>query len=168
MLRIFLALLFLSITAASPTRAQSADPADGVRQSIDALFDAMRAGDSTAVREVFAEGATLETAQSADDGSETGPTVRSTPIARFAEAVGQPKEQVWDERIWDVEIRVDGPMASAWVPYAFYLGETLQHCGVNAIQFVRHADGWKMLHLIDTRTPAEACDLPASVTNPEG
>ena len=166
MLRLLLTLLLLSVV---PAHAQPAEPEEAsaaVRQSIDALFDAMRAGDSTGVRQVFADGATLETALSDADGSEAT-TVRSTPVAQFAEAVGQPKEQVWDERVWDVEIRVDDPMASAWVPYAFYLGDTLQHCGVNAIQFVRHADGWKILHLIDTRTPSEACDLPDSVVNPE-
>ena len=158
-----LPLLFL---LAAPVSAQphSSDEAVEVQASITALFDAMRAGDSTGVRQVFAEGATLQTAVPAPDSvrEATG----SGSVAAFADAVGRPKDRIWDERIWDVEIRVDGPMASAWVPYAFYLGDDLQHCGVNAIQLIRQAGGWKLLHLVDTRTPAAECDVPEAVARP--
>jgi len=128
-----------------------------VRATIDALFDGMRAGDSSAVRAVFHENARLHTALGPSDST----AVRATPIDQFVTAVGQPHEKVWDERIWDVEVRVDGPLASAWVPYAFYHGETLSHCGVNAMQFVRQADGWKLLQITDTRR--QECDVPPDV-----
>jgi len=141
-----------------------------VRATIDRLFDAMRQGDSTGVRVVFAEGATLQTVEGREKESGESPeaVVRSTPVPGFAEAVGQPREEAWDERIWDVVIRIDGDLAAAWVPYAFYLGSALQHCGVNAMQLVRYPEGWKILHLTDTRTPAEDCSIPASVRKEAG
>lgn len=58
---------------------------------------------------------------------------------------------MWDEQTSDVEIRVDGPMASAWVPYVFYRGDTLSHCGVNAIEFARTKGQWTIVHRVDTR-----------------
>lgn len=140
-----------------PSPPTSPDSEQEVRATIEALFDAMRAGDSSAVRETFVEEARLQTAMGADET----PSVQSTSIERFAEAVGQPRDEVWDERTWDVEVQVDGPLASAWVPYAFYLGEELSHCGVNAIQLVHQADGWRILQITDTRR--EECDVPEDV-----
>jgi hypothetical protein len=169
-------LLLVGSFVAHPVRAQSpnAPSSDAqkaqVRATIDRLFDAMRQGDSTGVRAVFAEGATLHTVGGTENASGESPEtlVRSTPVPGFAEAVGQPREEAWDERIWDVVIRIDGDLAAAWVPYAFYLGPALQHCGVNAMQLVRHPEGWKILHLTDTRTPAEDCSMPASVRKEAG
>jgi len=155
-----LSLLFATSLLASAAPAQdtaASSPEDAVRATIVALFDGMRAGDSTAVRAVFHEDARLHTALGPSDTS----AVRETPIDGFVEAVGQPREKVWDERIWDVEIQVDGSLASAWVPYVFYVGEERSHCGVNAMQFVRHADGWKILQVTDTRR--QACDVPDRV-----
>lgn len=160
-------LLLLVITGAvmaSPAVAQIDSSSSSVRNdeqevraTIDALFDGMRAGDSTAVRSVFAEAARLQTALGPADTT----SVQTTSIDRFVDAVGQPREEVWDERIWDVEVRVEGPLASAWVPYAFYLGDELSHCGVNAVQLVQEADGWKILQLTDIRR--EDCAIPEEV-----
>jgi hypothetical protein len=159
-------LLFVATTGllATPARAQPTPPeppaqpdVQAVRATIDALFDGMRAGDSAAVRAVFHENARLHTALGPSDST----AVRATPIDQFVAAVGEPHEKVWDERIWDVNIRVDGPLASAWVPYAFYHGKTLSHCGVNAMQFVRQADGWRLLQLTDTRR--QECAVPSDV-----
>lgn len=140
-----------------PSSPAAPDIEQEVRATIEALFDAMRAGDSSAVRETFVEEARLQTALEPDET----PSVQSTSIDRFVEAVGQPRDEVWDERTWDVEVQVDGPLASAWVPYAFYRGEELSHCGVNAIQLVQQPDGWRILQITDTRR--EECEVPEDV-----
>jgi hypothetical protein len=159
-------LLFVAVTGVlavtvhaqpNPPEPPARPDAQAVRATIDALFDGMRAGDSAAVRTVFHPNARLHTALGPTDST----AVRATSIDAFAKAVGQPREKVWDERIWDVEIRIDGPLASAWVPYVFYLGDKRSHCGVNAVQLVRRSDGWKILQLTDTRRPE--CDVPADV-----
>lgn len=141
--------------ASIPAVLDQISPEDSVRATIRALFDGMRAGDSTAVRRVFHPDARLMTATAED--------VRMTDIGQFVEAVGRPRDEVWDERTYDFRVRVDGPMASAWVPYAFYRGDTFSHCGVNAVQFARSDGQWRILHLVDTRR--SECDLPAPVTN---
>ena len=153
-----LVLVLLGLSCSSVV-AQPATTTDGQgpRAVLNTLFDGMRAGDSAAVRAVFHPEARLHTALGPADTA----AVRATSVDAFAEAVGQPRERSWDERIWDVEIRTDGPLAHAWVPYAFYVGEDLSHCGVNAVQFVQTSDGWRILQLTDTRR--SDCNVPPEV-----
>jgi hypothetical protein len=87
------------------------------------------------------------------------PVLQPGSVDGFVKAVGTPHEQVWDEHIWDVEIRVDDRLAIAWMQYAFVLGETLSHCGVNTFQFFNDTDGWRIVNLLDTRRK-EGCTLP--------
>ena len=54
-------------------------------------------------------------------------------------------------------VHIDGHMATAWTPYAFYLGGDLSHCGVNAFQLFNGKDGWKIIRITDTRR-REGCE----------
>lgn len=138
--------------------AQSQSPETAVRAVIDSLFDAMRAGDGPAVENLFHDSATLNSIGE----REGSPFMRSSQASDFVSAVGSPHDEVWDERIWDVEIKVDGRMASAWVPYAFYLGENFSHCGVNTITLYNGEDGWKIASITDTRRRTD-CGIPPEV-----
>jgi hypothetical protein len=159
-------LLIVVVTGllATAVRAQPDPPApparndaQAVRATLDRLFDGMRAGDSAAVRAVFHPEARLHTVLGPSDTA----AVQLRSVDEFVAAVGAPREKQWDERIWDVEVRMDGPLASAWAPYAFYLGDELSHCGVDVAQLVRHEGRWKILQLSYTRRPD--CDVPAEV-----
>lgn len=132
---------------------------EAVRKVIDDLFDAMRAGDGEKVSSLFVEGAILQSAMTDREGN---PRLGNTPMSKFAEAVGQPHDQVWDERIWNVDIKIDGRLASAWMNFAFYLGDTFSHCGVNSVQLFKGSEGWKMMYLADTRQKA-TCKIPEEI-----
>ena len=144
---------------AQPTPPEPPDSPErqAVRATIDALFDGMRAGDSAAVRGLFASGAHIRSL----DVGENDPGVEARTADAFAGTVGQPRDVVWDERVWDVEIRVDGPVAAAWMPYVFYLGDDRSHCGTNALHLVRPDGEWRIQHITYTRR--EDCDVPADV-----
>lgn len=143
--------LVLVAGPAGPVAAQnpaaSANPEAEVRAVIARLFDGMRAGDSTAVRSVFHPEARLQSA-GARDGR---PVLRTDPVGDFVRAVGTPHAEVWDERISGLEVRIDGPLATAWMRYRFHLGERFSHCGVNAVQLFRDESGWRIIQLADTR-----------------
>ncbi len=136
----------------------STEDQQAVRATVDALFDAMRAADGSGVTGVFAEDARLMTAMNRDGK----PMVNNTPIDRFAASVGSAAAGALDERIWNVMVHVNGNLATAWVPYAFYHNEKFSHCGVNAMQLVKAEGGWKILQLTDTRQ-REGCDIPEDV-----
>lgn len=153
-MRYRLMMLLLVAAACAPVRgphAASGAPEPAAREEIvrvlDTMFDAMRAGDGATLRRVFHPDARLVSFPA--ESSISAP--RATSISDFIAAVGAPRDEVWDERIWDVRIEIDGPLATAWMQYAFHLDEVLSHCGVNAMQLYRSEDGWKVMHVADTR-----------------
>lgn len=160
MKRVPTTLLLLAATlAAAPLRAQADDEAD-VRAAITALFDAMRTRDGDAVRRAFTDDARLQTVAGRPDGTVE---LRTDAVENFATAVAAPSDQVWDERIDQWHIRVDGALAVATTDYSFFLGERFSHCGINAFQLLRTAEGWKIFQLVDTRRRAGcAAAEPAS------
>ena len=147
--------LLAALAAPAPVAAQGTEEAV-VMAVVEAMFDAMRAGDSTAFRAVLHPTATGASAFV----REGVPTLtREESLDGFVQAVGTAHEEVWDERIWDAEVRVDGNLATAWMQYAFYLGDQLSHCGVDAFQLFKGEDGWKVFHIADTRR-REGCETP--------
>lgn len=153
MKRPLLVMVLAALALSTPLDAQV--PQEEVLAVVRRLFDGMRAGDSTIVRSVFDANARLVSSGERDGQ----PTVQIQTVDGFVAAVGQPHDAVWDERIWDTEVRVDGNVAAVWTKYAFYLGDQFSHCGVDAFHLVRRAEGWKIVDLADTRR-REGCETP--------
>lgn len=139
----------LLITTPGSLKAQDADAE--VRAVVDRLFDAMRAQDTTAIRSTFHPEVRLAL-NSFRDGQ---PVVRLATADAFIESISRATESL-DEQIADVEIRVDDNLATVWNRYVFYVGERLDHCGVDAFTIVRTTEGWKILHIADTQR-TEGC-----------
>jgi hypothetical protein len=72
-------------------------------------------------------------------------------VADFLTAITKPHTEIYDERIVFETIKIDGPLASVWTPYKFYVGTTFSHCGVDSYQLVKIEGNWKIQYLIDTR-----------------
>jgi uncharacterized protein (TIGR02246 family) len=160
---LLLALFLAVFTAPARARAQGNEEA-AVRAVIDRMFDAMRRGDGPALASVFHPDARL---QSVGVSRQTGqPELENDSIASFVRAVGTPHTGVWDERISDVQIRIDGNLASAWMNYTFYLvtngADRLSHCGVDAFHLFKGAEGWKVIQVTDTRRRDSCPPLPAT------
>ncbi len=138
-----------------------AQSADDDRQAVIAvirqLFDGMRRGDSSAVRDVFAPDPALFTALTNRSGQ---PQLVKEDLREFLNAVGTPHKEVWDERVWSYDIRIDGRLASSWTPYAFFVDTTFSHCGVDAFQLFKGNDGWKIISLSDTRRRSDCLTDP--------
>lgn len=154
MTMVFMVLVAMA-SAPAPAAAQEGEEV-AVMAVVEAMFDAMRAGDSAAMRAVLHPSATGASV-SVREGVPT--LTREASLDGFVQAVGTPHEEVWDERIWDAEVRVDGNLATAWMEYAFYAGDEFSHCGVDAFQLFKGEDGWKVFHVADTRR-REGCDMP--------
>ena len=126
------------------------------------LFDGMRTGDAELIASSFTEEATLETYT-----MENGTTkIESSTAANFIKAASQVHDQVWNEVIWSYDVRKDGPLATVWTDYSFYLGNQLLHCGVNAFQMRQENGKWEIARITDTRRQENCRELPSD-DNPE-
>jgi hypothetical protein len=119
-----------------------------VKQVINNLFNAMKNGDTARIRNVFYYSPLLQTVVKNQNGKTV---ILTEPLDSFLTAVGQPHQEVYDERINFDIIRIDEDLAMVWAPYKFYLGNRLHHCGVDVFQLVREPGQWKILYLVDTR-----------------
>lgn len=132
-------------TGAGPSPG-AADPEAAVRAVVAQLFDGMRARDTAMVR------ATLHPAARLQSVVRRGEThhIEEGDLDGFVAALGA-STVTWDERLGDVEVRVDDGLATAWMAYRFYAGETFSHCGVNAMQLALTTSGWQIVQIMDTR-----------------
>lgn len=155
-------LLLVGVTACND-RMPTADQAEEVEpkklatepaamQAVVDLFDAMRAGDSSAMAQVLPYGIPIKTVYEREGKVE----VYTSNSTQLLQQVGTPHEQVYDERISSLKVMRSGHLATAWMDYAFYLDTTVSHCGVNTITFYQNNGQWQVLSLADTR---EACPL---------
>lgn len=152
----FIPLILLAACAAPEQEVQNPEEA-AVLAAIHEVFDGMRTKDSALVSARLADGVVLHRA-----GERDGVPVLSASEAQgWLNSIAQEREEILDEQIWDVEIEVDGRLATAWMKFAFYFGGEFTHCGVNAMMLFKDADGWKIFALADTsRRGEENCWMP--------
>lgn len=130
-----------------------------IMKVVQSVFDGMATNNGAMVKAAFTEDAAMFTVTYNENGEVTK---RQGSLEKFVSAVNAPKDQAYNEPIWNERIEIDGPLASVWVDYAFYLGNSFHHCGVDAMHLMLTDDGWKIFHLVDTRR-TEDCKIPKSV-----
>ena len=137
----------LMVMLPAPSSAQSVDPRDEVLAVAERLFAAMEAKDTAGVRAAFAPGAKLVGLRTRPDGTVV---YQQLTIDEFVAFVGRDTRGAWVERAFHPEVRISGTLATVWADYDFHLGGTFTHCGVDALQLLHFADGWKIVSLADT------------------
>lgn len=119
-----------------------------VANVINQLFDGMRLGDSSMVNSCFYHEVEMLTTYTDREGNAH---LKKGSAKDFLKAVGTPHDEVWDEKLFDTEIRIDDNLAQVWAEYSFFLDDKFSHCGVNAFHLFKTKEGWKIFHLTDTR-----------------
>ncbi|WP_462251563.1 nuclear transport factor 2 family protein [Ekhidna sp.] len=135
------------------------DQKDEVMAVINQVFEAMRTNDSTLLKQSFTDNPNTFTAYINQEGKSI---LATGDFQRFVNAVGQPKEQVWNEPIWNEKVEIDGNLAQVWVDYAFYIDDQFSHCGVDAFHLINQDGAWKIFHLVDTRRRSD-CVIPDDI-----
>lgn len=137
------------VAALIPAGLRAQDTA-GARAAVESIFEGMRTANAEMVRSVFAPDARFAIVE--------GGAVRVQSVAGWLDGIGGSGGR-WDERVYDVEVQVDGAMASVWAPYTFYLDGAISHCGINSIEMLHDGAGWRVTQISDTRR-REACPDP--------
>lgn len=140
--------LCLCLWIAAPAAAQE-DP--GPAAVVQSLFRAMKAHDADAMRALMHADVRL-VSTSVRDGA---PVVQVVAVDRWLEGVRTSAREL-DERIHDTEVDVDAGLASVWTRYDLFVDGALSHCGVDHVLLVRTDQGWRIIHLSDTRS-TEGC-----------
>jgi cyanophycinase len=104
---------------------------------VNRLFDAMRARDTAAIRDMMHP--QMRIFVPAEQQGRMHVVVRT--VDEFIAQVAGSTERL-DERAIRPVARVDGDMASVWTYYEFVLGSTFSHCGTDAFHFARSDRGW--------------------------
>lgn len=121
--------------------------------AVESFFAAFHAKDSLGMQNNFLPEARLMRAI----GKAGRPPVQFNDLQRFIRAVAlREASPKWEERLGKPIVQEHLNLATVWVPFRFYLGETLSHCGYNAFSLVWAGERWKILSLIDTGT--KDCD----------
>ena len=142
-------------TSASPVKSPDVPAVLAVVQQ---LFDAMRAKDTAAFRAVFEPGARLTGIRTRPSGEVV---LQVLPWEQFAMRALSDTRGEWLERAWSPEVRVRGTLATVWAEYDFHLGGKPTHCGVDAVQLLKTAAGWKIVAIADTYEATGCPQRPA-------
>ncbi len=118
---------------------------DQIKAVILKTFSAMKSVDTVALKSCFTEKAVLQISQIRPEGN----IVREVPIANFVKNVMNRKAGDMEERVlsWG-PILVDHEIATAWVPYEFYLNGKFTHKGVDAFILVKVGEEFKIQTLL--------------------
>jgi hypothetical protein len=118
---------------------------DQIKAVILKTFSAMKSVDSVALKSCFTEKALLHISQVRPEGN----VIREVPIASFVKNVLTRKPGDMDERVlsWG-PILIDHEIATAWVPYEFYLNGKFTHKGVDAFILVKVGEEYKIQTLL--------------------
>ena len=127
---------------------------------INELFDGYRAGDSSRVAAVFTNDAMLQSISSDEEGNDKITDAES--IKGFVDYVGGGFKVLHDERLWETQVHVDKIFATVWTKYAFYLGDSFNHCGSETFLLRKVDKEWKIFYLVDTRQKKD-CNVPEEV-----
>lgn len=145
---LFLLISFFLLTSGAICQNGKLTDEQLVKELIVAMFDGMRAGDSAMVSKLFRRDARMFTAYKKKTGEDV---IHEGDLVGFLKAIGSPHDEIWDEKISNTIIQIDGNIAQVWTDYSFFVGENFSHCGVDAFHLVRDNETWKIINLMDTR-----------------
>lgn len=124
---------------------QKTSDEDQIKAVILKTFSAMKSVDSVALKSCFTSTALLQISQMRPEGN----TVRDLPVSKFVQSVLSRKPGEMDERVlsWG-PILIDHEIATAWVPYEFYLNGKFSHKGVDVFLLVKTGNEFKIQTLL--------------------
>lgn len=142
-------LFSLCIVFSIVTFSQNSFSKADAKSIIDIFFEGFHQGDTLKMKSVMAESMVMQTAFTTKDGKNQ--IVDEQPETFLMAIADRPKTQKWEERLLDYMVQIDGNLAHVWTPYEFWFNDTFSHCGANAFTLAKTDDGWKIIHIIDSR-----------------
>ena len=118
-------------------------------QTIKTFFEGFHKGDTAMIKSVMMDKVLMQTAFKNKEGKDV--LMTDEPGKLLKAIADRTADQIWEEKILDYSVQVDGNMANVWTPYEFWFNGEFSHCGVNSFQLFHDNGTWKIIYLIDTR-----------------
>ena len=136
--------LFFLLISATTSFSQSDN--DEIMKVVNGLFSAMRASNAQGIVDCFTDAASMQSMSNGKDGKVLFSTFL---VADFASGMSKRAVGSADERVLTrgLSININNGLASAWVPYEFYLDKKFSHCGIDIFTLVKKDGQWKISNL---------------------
>jgi hypothetical protein len=130
----------LTVTETADSAATKADK-EAVLATLQACMDAITNRDKEAMRATFlADGTAVHSRNGVISIQRLGDLPDSMPGGTT----------VMEERLYDIELRMDHDVAMVWAPYGFYYDGVLDHVGTDIYSFIKQPDGqWLICGVTD-------------------
>ncbi|WP_432410742.1 nuclear transport factor 2 family protein [Rasiella sp. SM2506] len=149
-------LFYFTLCLTISVTAQASFTETEAKQLVTTFFDGFHKRDTVIMRSVLAKKVRLQSSSTDKDGNLQ---LTDSSIEDLLKAIAnRPADQKWEERLLDYKISINGTLAHVWTPYEFWFNGNFSHCGANAFTIVKLENGWKIIHLIDSRRK-EDCNL---------
>lgn len=120
-----------------------------VKQAIDIFFDGFHKGDTALMKTVIYDKFKTQSVFKTKNGTDE---INTSNISELLKTIAQrPTNQIWEERLLDYKVQIDGNLAHVWAPYEFWFNDKFSHCGVNSFQLFYDNGTWKIIYLVDSR-----------------
>jgi hypothetical protein len=129
-------LLRLSALVAITCLGLTASDDKDIVQTVQSTFDAMAAKDAAQLKKLFLADARLIAVRETDQISNISAEQFTTRISAIAEPIL--------ERMWNPKVTLDGKLAVLWAEYDFHRSAKFTHCGIDIVNLVKTAEGWKI------------------------
>jgi len=156
----YLLILLIPISFISPVPdgpvANAVSDEEEITSVIHDFFDAMRTKDTDTIRSHFYSS---KTGMQIVGHTDSGVMLQNSDASRFIEGLNQSRKSgvIWDERIDNLDIFIDGRFATAIMDYGFFRDDEFSHCGSNVFSFIK-ANRWKVFSIIYSRR-TEGCEM---------
>lgn len=115
----------------------------------DKLFEAMRAKNYEAIKNLFLPGGQL-TALDQPKSGEGFSTTRNFSGDAFAKMISEAKAGEFIEKMPEKDVRIYGDAAVVTGRYMFHVGDKFSHCGTNAFHLLKSDGVWKIANATST------------------
>jgi hypothetical protein len=137
---------------ARPAAAQTDE--QRITQVVQRFFDALGNGDGAGMRALLYPNARVTIAAPVGPDSTA---VRMDTAEQLIGRIGAGGPKML-ERMWNPEVRINGPLAMLWTPYDFHRDGKFSHCGVDVFEMVKVRGEWSISAISYTIiTPESRC-----------
>ena len=119
--------------------AQGTTDRDAVLNIVQQFFDTMTARDAAGARKIMIPEGRFFAMEMRKPNAAPQSFTNEEYFARLQKGKATNRE-----RIWNPDVRVHGSIATVWAPYDFWTDGKYSHCGVDAFDLIKTADGWKI------------------------